>query len=264
MFKVEFSGKVLESFVLLMHTAAAYLRAATPGAKIAAPLPPEPQVTTSTAATSLPTLDAPAIAEPENPKASPPPQAEPPIPRTPGQAECAVAVESTLAAEALAAAVAASPPPPAKRSRAGKKPEPEPEPAPTTPPETVTPLQPEAPEPVAEAPGPVAEAPEPIAETPPALVPEQDAPAVDTDPDGWPTMLTRPPATCEAAELRGWMAQNLITDAELTAAQYKLFQKHRDIISLPSMHMAVKKLGPERWYIAFAQELAAMRKESGL
>ena len=111
--------------------------------------------------------------------------------------------------------------------------------------------------------------PEPIkaAEAPLAPVKTAEAPApkalapVALD-DEWPTTLTKPAEWDYDGQGASWRAANQIGTAELGAAIQRVYIDHADIIKMPSVRVAMSKLGVAGWWGCVAKNIADARDAS--
>ncbi len=116
---------------------------------------------------------------------------------------------------------------------------------------------------------PVETSPEPIkaAEAPLAQVKTAEAPAtkalapVALD-DEWPTTLTKPSSWDYDGQGASWRAANQIGTAELGAAIQRVYVDHADIIKMPSVRVAMSKLGVAGWWGCVAKNIADARDAS--
>ena len=101
-------------------------------------------------------------------------------------------------------------------------------------------------------------APEPIkAVETPALAPV----AIDSA-DEWPTTLTKPSEWDYDGQGASWRAANQIGTAELGAAIQRVYTDHADIIKMPSVRVAMSKLGVAGWWGCVAKNIAEARDAS--
>ena len=99
-------------------------------------------------------------------------------------------------------------------------------------------------------------APEPIkAVEAPALAP------VAPD-DEWPITLTKPSEWDYDGQGASWRAANQIGTAELGAAIQRVYVDHADIIKMPSVRVAMSKLGVQGWWGCVAKNIAEARDAS--
>ena len=103
--------------------------------------------------------------------------------------------------------------------------------------------------------------PEPIkpAETPPEPT---KAPAPVALDDEWPATLTKPSAWDYDGQGASWRAANQIGTAELGAAIQRVYIDHADIIKMPSVRVAMTKLGLAGWWGCVAKNIADARDAS--
>ena len=110
--------------------------------------------------------------------------------------------------------------------------------------------------------------PEPIkaAEAPLATVKTAEAPAPKALPpvsaDEWPTTLTKPSEWDYDGQGASWRAANQVGTAELGAAIQRVYVDHADIIKMPSVRVAMSKLGVAGWWGCVAKNIAEARDAS--
>ena len=116
---------------------------------------------------------------------------------------------------------------------------------------------------------PVETPPEPIkaAETPldqvrPVEVPTHKALAPVAPDDEWPITLTKPSSWDYDGQGASWRAANQIGTAELGAAIQRVYVDHADTIKMPSVRVAMSKLGLAGWWGCVAKNIAAARDAS--
>ena len=103
---------------------------------------------------------------------------------------------------------------------------------------------------------PVETSPEPIKAV------ETTAPAPVALDDEWPTTLTKPSTWDYDGQGASWRAANQIGTAELGAAIQRVYVDHADIIKMPSVRVAMSKLGVQGWWGCVAKNIADARDAS--
>lgn len=86
-------------------------------------------------------------------------------------------------------------------------------------------------------------------------------PPVSVD-DEWPTTLTKPSEWDYDGQGASWRAANQIGTAELGAAIQRVYIDHADIIKMPSVRVAMSKLGVAGWWRCVAKNIAEARDAS--
>jgi len=86
-------------------------------------------------------------------------------------------------------------------------------------------------------------------------------PPVSVD-DEWPTTLTKPSEWDYDGQGASWRAANQIGTAELGAAIQRVYVDHADIIKMPSVRVAMSKLGVAGWWGCVAKNIADARDAS--
>ena len=116
---------------------------------------------------------------------------------------------------------------------------------------------------------PVETSPEPIKAVETALepikaaeAPAPKAPAPVALDDEWPTTLTKPSEWDYDGQGASWRAANQIGTAELGAAIQRVYTDHADIIKMPSVRVAMSKLGVAGWWGCVAKNIADARDAS--
>ena len=116
---------------------------------------------------------------------------------------------------------------------------------------------------------PVETPPEPVkaAEAPVAPIKAAEAPAPKAPPpaaleDEWPATLTKPPSWDYDEYGASWRAANQIGTAELGAAIQRVYVDHADVIKMPSVRVAMSKLGVQGWWGCVAKNIAEARDAS--
>ena len=80
--------------------------------------------------------------------------------------------------------------------------------------------------------------------------------------DEWPTTLTKPSEWDYDGQGASWRAANQIGTAELGAAIQRVYVDHADIIKMPSVRVAMSKLGVAGWWGCVAKNIADARDAS--
>ncbi len=106
---------------------------------------------------------------------------------------------------------------------------------------------------------PVETVPEPIKPVEPPATKALDPVALD---DEWPTTLTKPSSWDYDGQGASWRAANQIGTAELGAAIQRVYVDHADIIKMPSVRVAMSKLGVQGWWGCVAKNIADARDAS--
>ena len=91
---------------------------------------------------------------------------------------------------------------------------------------------------------------------------ETPAPAPVALDDEWPTTLTKPSSWDYDGQGASWRAANQIGTAELGAAIQRVYVDHADIIKMPSVRVAMSKLGLAGWWGCVAKNIADARDAS--
>ena len=80
--------------------------------------------------------------------------------------------------------------------------------------------------------------------------------------DEWPTTLTKPSEWDYDGQGASWRAANQIGTAELGAAIQRVYIDHADIIKMPSVRVAMSKLGVQGWWGCVAKNISDARDAS--
>ena len=99
----------------------------------------------------------------------------------------------------------------------------------------------------------------PLAQVRPVETPPLAPVAID---DEWPTTLTKPSSWDYDGQGASWRAANQIGTAELGAAIQRVYVDHADIIKMPSVRVAMSKLGVQGWWRCVAKNIAEARDAS--
>ena len=92
--------------------------------------------------------------------------------------------------------------------------------------------------------------------------PAPKAPAPVALDDEWPTTLTKPSEWDYDGQGASWRAANQIGTAELGAAIQRVYVDHAGIIKMPSVRVAMSKLGVAGWWGCVAKNIADARDAS--
>ena len=95
-----------------------------------------------------------------------------------------------------------------------------------------------------------------------APAPKALAPVAIDSADEWPTTLTKPSEWDYDGQGASWRAANQIGTAELGAAIQRVYVDHADTIKMPSVRVAMSKLGVAGWWGCVAKNIADARDAS--
>ena len=95
-----------------------------------------------------------------------------------------------------------------------------------------------------------------------AETPAPKAPVPVAIDDEWPATLTKPSEWDYDGQGASWRAANQIGTAELGAAIQRVYVDHADIIKMPSVRVAMSKLGVQGWWGCVAKNIADARDAS--